>query len=136
LTSRLDQKGGWPIHYEGRYFMCARSSLVPMPPDRLGANIEEGYPEFIDQDARRGCPAENVVQLLDVQSYFDLKRPPCPSTCKEALEIFSQKSFLRFDDSNWSISNLGTISLAKRLTDFESVGPVCQCNERHLPQAI
>ena len=112
---------GQPIHYGGRYFMRAGSDIVPMSPDCLKKIFEEGQVEFVDQAAKSGCSADDVMQLLNVQSYFDLKKRPFPSTPKEALESLPQKGFLRPEGTTYSITNLGALLLAKRLDDFEGL---------------
>ncbi|MBI3551068.1 MAG: ATP-binding protein [Elusimicrobia bacterium] len=83
---------GQPMHYKGRYLMRAGEELVPMTPDQLKKIIEEGQPDFIELPAKLGCNESEVVTLLDVQSYFDLKKRPFPSTRKEALDAFDSFS--------------------------------------------
>lgn len=112
---------GHPLHYEGRYWMRAGEELVPMTPDQLKRIIDEGKPEFLDQPARTNCNEEEVVSLLDVQGYFDLRKRPLPSTRAETLDSLVAKGFVRRDDGTFTITNLGALLLAKRLTDFESV---------------
>ncbi|MGA7950862.1 MAG: RNA-binding domain-containing protein [Thiobacillaceae bacterium] len=112
---------GHPLHYEGRYWMRAGEELVPMTPDQLKRIIEEGKPEFIDQAARTGFTEEEVVSLLDVQGYFDLRKRPLPSTRAEVLDALVGRGFVRRDDGTFTITNLGALLLAKRLTDFEAV---------------
>ena len=113
--------GGHPLHYDGRYWMRAGEELVPMTPDQLKRIIDEGKPDFIDQPARSGCTEEDVVSLLDVQGYFDLRKRPLPSTRAEVLDTLAGKGFVRREDGAFTITNLGALLLAKRLTDFESV---------------
>lgn len=112
---------GQPLHYGGRYWMRAGEELVPMTPDQLRRIIDEGKPDFIDQAARSNCSEEDVVSLLDVQGYFDLRKRPLPSTRTEVLDTLAGKGFIRRDNGLFTITNLGALLLAKRLTDFESV---------------
>jgi len=112
---------GQPIQYKGRYLMRAGEKLAPMSPDALKRIFDEGTPEFCALPARSGCSEEDVVTLLDVQSYFDLKKRPSPSTRKEAMEIFVQKGFLVFEDGAYTITNLGALLFAKRLDAFEEL---------------
>lgn len=109
---------GQPVHYNGRYLMRAGEELVPMTPDQLKKIIDEGQPDFVDLLAKVGCGEADVVTLLDVQSYFDLKKRPFPSTRKEALDAFIQRGFLRAEGSGYAITNLGALLFAKRLPDF------------------
>ncbi|MFA7494974.1 MAG: ATP-binding protein [Acidithiobacillus sp.] len=112
---------GHPVHYDDRYWMRAGENLVPMTPDQLKRIIDEGQPEFIDQLARSGCTEEQVVALLDVQGYFDLRDRPLPSTRLEVLDTLASKGFVRRKDGLYDMTNLGALLLAKRLTDFETV---------------
>ena len=113
---------GHPLQYEGRYWMRAGEELVAMTPDQLKRIIDEGQPDFVDQAASTSCGEEDVVTLLDVQSYFDLRKRPYPSTRKEALETFVKKGFLRHDNGTYTITNLGALLFAKRLSDFSELG--------------
>lgn len=113
---------GHPLHHGGRYWMRAGEELVPMTPDQLKRIVEEGQPEFVDQPARSSLSEEEVVTLLDVQSYYDLRKRPMPSTRKEVLEVFVSKRLLRKDADGYTITNMGALLFAKRLGDFETVG--------------
>lgn len=112
---------GTPLHYDGRYWMRAGDELVPMSPDQLRRIIEEGQLEFADETAKSDLGEEEVVTLLDVQSYYDLRKRPLPSTRKEVMDTFVTKGFLRKDDRSYSITNIGALLFAKNLSDFESV---------------
>jgi len=112
---------GQPVGYKGRYLMRAGEELVPMSPDQLRRIFDEARPEFCDQAARTGCGEEEVVNLLDGQGYFELRRRPFPSTRKEVLETFVQKGFLRDEGGTFTITNLGALLLAKRLSDFDGL---------------
>ena len=61
------------------------------------------------------------MQLLDVQSYFDLRKRPFPSTRREALDALVQKQLLRSVGAGFAITNMGALLLAKRMADFETV---------------
>ena len=112
---------GHPLQHEGRYWMRAGEELVPMTADQLKRIVAEGQPDFVDQPARSGCTEEDVVTLLDVQSYYDLHKRPMPSTRKESLKTFVSKGLLREEDGEYTITNLGALLFAKRLSDFETV---------------
>jgi ATP-dependent DNA helicase RecG len=111
-----------PLHYEGRYWMRAGEELVPMTPDQLKRIIVEGQPDFVNQPARTGCGEEDVVTLLDVQSYYDLKQRPMPSTRHEILKTFTKKGLLKVEGgATYTITNKGALLFAKRLADFDTV---------------
>lgn len=112
---------GHPLQYEGRYWMRAGEELVPMTSDQLKRIIDEGKPDFIDLAAHSNCTEEEVVSLLDVQGYFDLRKRPLPSTRTELLDVLEGKGFVRRENGLFTITNLGALLLAKRLPDFESL---------------
>jgi ATP-dependent DNA helicase RecG len=43
-----------------------------MSEDRLRQIFAEGRPDWLNEIARAGCCADDVIRLLDTQSYFDL----------------------------------------------------------------
>lgn len=112
---------GQPLQYDGRYLMRAGEALVPMTPDQLKRILDEARPDFSELPAQIGCDEADIVTLLDVQSYFDLKKRPLPSTRKEALETFVQKGLIRAEGGAFTITNLGALLFAKRLSDLRDI---------------
>lgn len=72
----LSRPLGQPVHYKGRYLMRVGEELVPMTPDQLKKIMAEGEPEWALQPATTDCDGEQVVRLLDTQSYSDLLHLP------------------------------------------------------------
>ena len=62
-----------------------------------------------------------MVTLLDVQSFYDLRKRPL-SRRIEVLETFVGRGFLGKDGENYVLTNVGALLFAKRLGDFETVG--------------
>ncbi len=84
--------------------------------DKLRSFNFESFP------AKESLSQENVVALLDCQKYFDLKNIPFPSETRLILHYFIEdKIIVRQDDGLYSITNLGALLLAKKLSDFPSV---------------
>ena len=109
---------GQAVEYKGRYSMRAGEDLVGMSPDQLKAIFEEGQPDFIDLSAKEGCSEEEVVSLLDTQSYYDLRERPYPSSRAEVLAAFEKKGFIGKTATGYRITNLGALLFAKNLGDF------------------
>ena len=77
---------------------------------------------FESLPAKESLSQENVVALLDCQKYFDLKNIPFPSETRLILHYFIEdKIIVRQDDGLYSITNLGALLLAKKLSDFPGV---------------
>jgi ATP-dependent DNA helicase RecG len=110
---------GQPVHYKGRYLMRAREKLVPMSPDQLRAIFAEGQPDWLSQSAMTDCDDDNVVRLLDTQSYFDLVHLPYPVNRTGVLERFENEKLIVRQEHGWVISNLGAILFAKKLDAFD-----------------
>ena len=77
---------------------------------------------FEREVAERSVPTEEVLKLLDHQSYFKLTRQRPP---RDAIEILKrlerEKLIARFGDEKWHIMNLGALLFARRFSDFESL---------------
>ena len=112
---------GQPLHIDGRYLMRAGDELVPMSPDRLRTIVSEGEAEFIDRFAALGLDDAQVVALLDVQGYFDLRQRPLPSTRTEMVDALVSRRFVVRRDDGLAITHLGALVLAKRLSDFDTL---------------
>ena len=109
---------GTPLHHEGAYLMRAGEELVPMSPDHLKRIFAEGGPDWFDRPAWAGASAEEVVALIDTQSFFDLMQLPYPTSRDGVLERLAQERLIERKTDGWSIANLAAILLAKRLDAF------------------
>ena len=109
---------GTPLHHEGAYLMRAGEELVPMSPYHLMRIFAEGGPDGFDRPAWAGASAEEVVALLDTQSFFDLMQLPYPTSRDGVLERLAQERLIERKTDGWSIANLAAILLAKRLEAF------------------
>ncbi len=63
--------------------------------------------------------ADDVVRLLDCQSYFDLMKLPLPATRDAMLEKFMSEKFIQRSGEKYNITNLGGILFAKNLNEFD-----------------
>lgn len=77
---------------------------------------------FEELPAMENLSLFDAVQLLDYSTYFELLKAPIPSGL-EAVAYYLKEDHLIFqqDDGQYSISNLGAIVLAKRLSQFPTV---------------
>jgi len=112
---------GTAYHYEGAYLMRSGEELVPMSEDQLRKIFAEGQPEWLEQIALNNLSGQDVIQLLDTQSYFDLLNLPYPTTQEATLEQLKNERLVLQGESGWMINNLGAILLAKQLNKFPSV---------------
>jgi ATP-dependent DNA helicase RecG len=109
---------GMPLHHEGAYLMRAGEDLVPMSPDQLKRILAEGGADWFERAARDGASADEVVALLDTQSFFELLDLPYPTNRDGVLARLAQERLIQHRPDGWQISNLAAILLAKRLDSF------------------
>lgn len=70
---------GTAYHHEGAYLMRSGEELVPMSEDQLRKIFAEGQPGWLENAALKDVSAQDVVQWLDTQAFFDLLRLPYPT---------------------------------------------------------
>jgi len=114
--------GGTAYHFEGAYLMRSTEDTVAMSEDRLRQIFDEGKPDWLSRPARDDRTEDEVVRLLDTQSYFDLLKLPYPANRDSVLDRFEREGLITKRGSRWIITNLGAILFAKRLDEFEPLG--------------
>lgn len=112
---------GTAYQHEGAYLMRLGDDLVPMTEDRLRAIFDEGKPSWLLQIARSGASPDDVVSLLDTQSYFDLMKLPYPARREGVLKRFAGEKLICAKHGHYDITNLGAVLFAKDLKEFEGV---------------
>ena len=112
---------GTPLHLDGAYLMRSGEDLVPMSADKLRRIFDEGKPDFLSQVAINKLDADDVIRLLDSQSYFDLMKLPYPAQREGVLERFISEGLIHSREGAYEITNLGAVLFAKNLQDFEGL---------------
>jgi len=112
---------GTPLNHEGSYLMRSDEELVSMTPDQLQRIFSEGKPDFELQMAKSGLQNNEVVSLLDIQSYFDMMKLPLPATREAILDRCEREKLIVKKNSAYGITNLGAILFAKDLRDFDDL---------------
>ena len=113
---------GTAYHFEGAYLMRSGEDTVAMSEDRLRQIFDEGKPDWLSKLARENCSGDDVVRLLDTQSYFDLLKLPYPANREAVLNRFEREGLITRKGITWTISNLAAILFAKRLEEFAGLG--------------
>jgi len=70
---------GQALTFEGAYLMRAGEDLVPMTPDRLKRIFAEDQQDWFSQAARSNASNDDVIALLNTQTYFELLDIPYPT---------------------------------------------------------
>lgn len=109
---------GQPRALDGAYLMRAGESLVPMTPDMLKRIFAEDQQDWFSCPARSNASPEDVIALLDTQTYFELLGIPYPITRDAVLERLQSECFIRRAGEEWNITNLAAVLLARKLDAF------------------
>ena len=112
---------GTAYAYDGAYLMRVGEELQPMTEDQLRKIFAEGQPDWLEAFAREGLSGQDVVQLLDTQTFFDLLKLPYPTDQAGVLEKLTSERLIENRDGGYAIRNMAAILLAKELNAFESV---------------
>jgi ATP-dependent DNA helicase RecG len=76
------------------------------------------YCDWFSQPARVDASPDDVIALLDTQTYFELLKIPYPTSRDAVLERLHSQDLIRQTAQGWTISNLAAILLAKKLDAF------------------
>lgn len=113
---------GTAYQLDGAYWMRSADELVPMSEDRLRVIFNEGKPDWLLENALTDVSGDDVVRLLDTQSFFDLMKLPYPGSRDAVLERLNHERLIEISPGGWNILNLGAILFAKRLDDYPTLG--------------
>lgn len=106
---------------EGAYLMRAGESLVPMTEDQLRRIFAEGGPDWLEEPSRHGLDAQQVIDLLDTQAFFELVKLPYPSERDGVLDRLVQERLVDRQGTTYAIRRLGSLLLAKNMEDFPDI---------------
>jgi ATP-dependent DNA helicase RecG len=109
---------GTAYHLDGKYLMRSGESLVPMSEDRLRAIFAEGGPDWLEEPALAGLSGQDVVDLLDTQSFFELMKQPYPTDRVGVLDRLMRERLIDRVDDGYTIRRLGGLLVAKKLDNF------------------
>lgn len=112
---------GTAYHHQGSYLMRSGEELVPMSEDQLRKIFAEGQPSWLEEVAKGKLDGQNVIQLLDTQTFFDLLKLPYPTDQHGVLHRLESERLIRKEKDGYAILNITALLLAKNLKDFEGV---------------
>ena len=103
---------------------------------RIGKNTSElsNYPDmekkiwskldklaFWRMPAKSNIRPEDVIKLLDFETYYNLIQLPIPNDIELIIERFKQENFIKNDGGNWFITNLGSLLFARDMKIFPTL---------------
>lgn len=112
---------GTAYHFDGKYLMRAGEALVPMSEDQLRRIFAEGGPDWLEEHTKHGLDAQQVVELLDTQTFFELLKLPYPTERTGVLGRLAMERLIDSPDGGFAIRRIGALLLAKKLADFEEL---------------
>lgn len=112
---------GTAREYQGAYWMRVGEELTPMSADKLRSIFSEGELPWLETAATEGASAQDVVQLLDTQTFFDLLGLPYPTDRSGVLHKLKGERLIEEGPSGFVIRKLAAVLLAKNVRDFDHV---------------
>jgi predicted HTH transcriptional regulator len=89
-----------------------------MSEDQMRRVFAEGKPDWVEEYTRSNLSAQEVVELLDSQGFFELLRMPYPTEQSGVIERLERERLIGQVDRSYAIRRIGALLLAKRLEDF------------------
>ncbi|MEE9289237.1 MAG: ATP-binding protein [Bacteroidota bacterium] len=112
---------GTAYHLEGKYLMRSGEALVPMSEDQLRRIFAEGEPDWLEQYSKTHLDSQQVVELLDTQTYFELLKLSYPTARAGVIDRLLRERLIDEVSGTYAIRRLGGLLLAKRLDDFSDL---------------
>jgi predicted HTH transcriptional regulator len=112
---------GTAYHFEGKYLMRTGEALMPMSEDQLRKIFAEGEPDWLEEPTKSGLDAQQVIELLDTQTFFELLKLPYPTEQTGVIDRLLGERLLDETNGNYAIRRMGALLLAKRLDDFPDI---------------
>jgi predicted HTH transcriptional regulator len=109
---------GTAYHLDGTYLMRSGEALVAMSEDQLRRIFAEGQPEWLEEHSKTGLDAQQVVELLDTQTFFELLKVPYPTERSAVIDRLVRERLIDEANGSYSIRRLGALLVAKKLEDF------------------
>jgi predicted HTH transcriptional regulator len=102
--------------------MRSGEALVPMSEDQLRRIFAEGQPDWLEEHSMTGLDAQQMVELLDTQTYFELLKLPYPTERSGVIDRLVGDRLADPVDGGYAIRRLGALLLAKKLEEFPDLG--------------
>jgi len=109
---------GTAYHVDGKYLMRSGEALVPMSEDQLRRIFAEGEPDWLEEHTKTGLDAQQLVELLDTQTFFELLKLPYPTDRAGVIDRLIRERLVDESGDAYAIRRLGALLLAKRLDEF------------------
>lgn len=112
---------GTAYHLKGVYLMRTGQSTKPMSEDRIRQIFSEGAPDWLEKPSKTGLISQDIVDLLDTQTYFELLGLPYPTRQDGVIDRLLNDRLIDHQNTGYSIRRMGALLLAKQLEYFEDL---------------
>lgn len=122
---RICRSEGMPVVFEKNGFIRIGSytkkiNEFPLKQAQLWEKLR--HKQFEDTVALSDVQLADIIQLLDCDVYFEAQNKPIPTNKEGYIHFLVEDDIiLRQDNGLYSITNLGAILFAKKLTDFSRI---------------
>ena len=89
-----------------------------MSEDQLRRIFAEGGPDWLEEHSMAGLDAQQVIEVLDTQTFFELLKLPYPTDGSGVIDRLVQERIVDKVGDAYGIRRLGALLLARRLVDF------------------
>jgi len=103
---------------DGAYAMRSPEGTVFMTEDRLRRIFDEGKPDWLEEHTKTGLTAQEIIHLLDTQTFFELLGLGYPASRESVIDRLVAERLVDIVDQRLAIRRLGALLLAKRLEEF------------------
>jgi len=77
--------------------------------------------KYETQLAKEHLTADEVLNMLDYDSYFQLSQRTLPNTKAGILDVLANEDFILKNADKWSISNLGALLFTRNINSFKTL---------------
>ncbi len=113
---------GIPVAYKGHYYGRDGSSLVALNIVEIERIRNQGMDASFEMRlAKDNLSAGEVLELLNFKKLYELIDRHVPKDTSMVLDLMKEYGLVVNGKCGWSITNMGALLFANRLSDFDSV---------------
>lgn len=121
---RIDAAVNMPVSFRGTPFIRIGSYTKPLDehPERERKIWNKAFKHIFEKEVALGnATEEDVLNLIDYPTYFEMIKMPLPDNRKGIFERLVQDKIIEQNGNPYSITNLGGILFAKNIEQFETI---------------
>jgi predicted HTH transcriptional regulator len=92
-----------------------------MSEDQLRKIFAEGRPDWLEEYSKRNLDAQEVVDQLDTQTFFELLKLPYPTDRGRVIDRLVSEGLIDETGGSYAIRRIAALLLSKRLRNFSDI---------------